>query len=208
MTRSPSNRLRDTWLDALLPDVAFEGWTSVTATRAAEAAGLSEAEQALAAPGGVADLVEHFFNRAEDAARTKIEAADLSDLRVHEKVAFGVRAWLDEMDDHKEAVRRAINWGALPWRASAPAQRTWSVADMVWTAAGDTSEDYNRYTKRGLLASALPSIVLHWLDESDSEAIDAHIARRLKNAMQLGQAGSKVLGPLLRSFKTKPSETV
>lgn len=208
MTHSPSNRLRDTWLDELLPEVAFEGWTTVSATRAAAAAGLSEAEQALAAPGGVADLVEHFFNRAENAARTAIETADLSDLRVHEKVAFGVRAWLDEMDDHKEAVRRAINWGALPWRISGPAQRTWSVADMVWAATGDTSEDYNRYTKRGLLASALPSIVLHWLDESDSEAIDAHIARRLKNAMQLGQTGSKVLGPLLRSFKPKSSETV
>ncbi len=207
MTRSPSNLLRDTWLDALLPEVAFDGWTNVTATRAAEEAGLSEAEQALAAPGGVADLVEHFFNRAEDAARTRIEAEDLSDLRIHEKVAFGVRAWLDEMSDHREAVRRAINWGALPWRVSAPAQRTWSVADMVWTATGDTSEDYNRYTKRGLLASALPSIVLKWLDETDSEAIDAHIASRLKNAMQLGQAGSKVLGPFLRPFRQKSSET-
>lgn len=207
MTRSPSNLLRDTWLDTLLPEVAFDGWTNVTATRAAETAGLSEAEQALAAPGGVADLVEHFFNRAEDTARTRIEAADLADLRVHEKVAFGVRAWLDEMSDHREAVRRAINWGALPWRISAPAQRMWSIADMVWTATGDTSEDYNRYTKRGLLASALPSIVLRWLDETDSEAIDRHIARRLKNAMQLGQAGSKVIGPLLRPFRQKPHET-
>lgn len=205
MTRSPSNLLRDKWLEAFLPEVAFDGWTGRAARHAANAAGLSEAEQALAAPSGVPDLIAHFFNTAQEHACTAIETADLSTLRVHEKVAFGVRAWLDAMETDREAVRRAVNWGALPWRAGAPAQRAWSVADMIWTAIGDTSQDYNRYTKRGLLASALPSIVLNWLDETDSEAIDAHIASRLKRAMQFGQAGAKIAGPFLRPF-AKPEK--
>lgn len=201
MDASPSNRLKDAWLGALLPTVPFDGWTEAAAARAAEEAGLDEGEQALAAPGGLRDLIEHFFDRAEDEAKAAIEAADLDPLRVHERVALGVRAWLEALSPHKEAVRRAIQWGALPWRSGAPAQRAWSVADTVWTGIGDTSQDYNKYSKRGLLAAALPGIVMGWLDETDDEAIDALILARLKSAGRIGQASGKVLKPFLERFK-------
>ena len=56
------------------------------------------------------------------------------------------------------AVRRAAARGFLPWGAGPALQRSWKVADMVWTAAGDTSEDYNRYSKRGLLAGVIPLV--------------------------------------------------
>lgn len=197
MSMPPSEALREAWLDALLPEIAFDGWTEGAARTAAETAGLSAGEQALAAPNGVTDLIEHFFARAESSAAATLAARDLAELRVHERVAAGVRAWLDALDD-REAVRRAIAWGARPWRAGQPLQRAWSVADMVWTAAGDTSEDYNKYSKRGLLASTLPAIVFYWLDEQDGEKVDAYIARRLKSASQIGQAGGKLLKPFLR----------
>ncbi|MEO1473253.1 MAG: COQ9 family protein, partial [Pseudomonadota bacterium] len=197
MTDAPSKTLRDAWLDALLPNIAFDGWTDRAAGRAADLAGLSRDEQALAAPNGVSDLIEHYFDRAEARALETLNAQDLTVLRVHEKVASGVRAWLDAMADDKETVRRAIAYNALPWRASSPIQRTWQVADMVWTAAGDTAQDYNKYSKRGLLAAVLPAITLYWLDHDDPADVDAYIARRLKNASRLGQAGGRIAKPVL-----------
>ena len=201
MTQPPSNALKDKWLEALLPEVVFDGWTDRSMLNAAKTAGLSQGEQALAAPGGLPDLIEHFFDRAQQQAQEKIGAADLDPMRVHQRVALGVRAWLDAMAADREAVRKAIQWGALPWRAGAPVERAWSVADMIWTTIGDSSEDYNKYTKRGLLAAALPGIIMGWLDETEDEAIDALIATRLKYAMQLGQTGGKLLGPLLKPFR-------
>ncbi|HBX93320.1 MAG TPA: COQ9 family protein, partial [Hyphomonas sp.] len=67
MTQTPSEVLRFRWLDAMLPDVPFDGWTEATAARAAKQAGLSEGEQALAAPNGVPDLIDAFFDRAGQA---------------------------------------------------------------------------------------------------------------------------------------------
>ena len=69
MTITPSDAIRSRWLAALLPEVAFDGWTQAAARAAADKAGLSEGEQALAAPGGVMDLIEAFFDQAEADAK-------------------------------------------------------------------------------------------------------------------------------------------
>ena len=62
MTEPPSETLRRRWLAELLPDVAFDGWTEAAARLAAGRAGLSEGEQALAAPQGVVNLIDAFFD--------------------------------------------------------------------------------------------------------------------------------------------------
>ncbi len=200
MTTPPSEALRARWLEALLPLVPFEGWTQTAANTAACAAGLSPGEQALAAPQGIRNLVEAWFDRAEEDARSRLSDTDLCGLGVRDRVKAGLKAWLGVLEPDREAVRRAVARGFLPWAAGDAAARTWSVADMVWTAAGDTATDYNRYSKRGLLAGTIPLIVLRWLDETDEAALDRYISRRLTTAMQAGRAGGRIAGPLLSAF--------
>lgn len=201
MTQAPSDALRSRWLEALLPIVPFEGWTQAAASQAANTAGLSPGEQALAAPQGIRNLVEAWFDRSEETARSRLSDMDLSGLGVRDRVKAGLKVWLAVLEPDKEAVRRAAARGFLPWAASDAVARTWSVADMVWTAAGDTATDYNRYSKRGLLASTIALIVLRWLDESDEDALDRYISRRLTAAMQAGRAGGRVAGPLLSALE-------
>ena len=200
MTVSPSSALRARWLGALLPHVPFDGWTQMAADRAAEEAGLDAGEQALAAPNGLADLVDAFFEAAEAAAAEELTGAALEGLGVREKVAFGVKAWLAALAPHREAARKASVRGFLPWAAGDAVQRTWSVADMIWTGIGDASEDYNKYSKRGLLAAVLPLIFLRWLDETDEAALDDYIGVRLTGAMKFGQAAARIAGPALEAL--------
>jgi len=197
MPATPSEALRRRWLEALLPEVAFDGWTEAAAARAASAAGLSDGEQALAAPGGITDLIDAFFDRAGEEALSALAGETLDGMRVHERVKAGVLAWLAALQPHREAVRRAVQRGMVPWQAGPALQRSWKVADMIWQAAGDTAEDYNRYSKRGLLAAALPPIVLYWLDNPAPEDLDAYIARRLAQASGMGRSAGRILGPLL-----------
>lgn len=200
MPDAPSQILRQRWLEALLPNVPFDGWTEAAMQAAAEDADLSEDEQAFAAPGGLNDLLKTFFDMAEAKARDAIGAVDLDQLRVRDKVKVGVMAWLEALSTEKEAVRRAAQRGFLPWGASAAVQRSWSVADMIWEAVGDTSEDYNRYTKRGLLSVALPSIIMGWLDHEphEREKTEELVTRQIDRTMRTGQFGAKLLKPFLR----------
>lgn len=194
--RIPSESLRDRWLEAALPLVESEGWTDAVMRRAAEDAGLSEGEQALAAPNGVNDLIDHLFELAADAMLAELATRDIENLRVHERVAAGVRTWLDALEPNKVAVRKAAGRGMLPWGAGAAGRRVWRVADAIWEAAGDTATDYNRQTKRALLSAVIPGIVLRWLAGLEGDALDALIMKRLKQVMKLGQTGAKVFKPL------------
>lgn len=194
---TPSAKLRDRWLEVLLPLVPDMGWTEGSADHAAREAGLSAGEQALAAPNGAIDLIDHFFDGAADKMLEGLATRDLTVLRTHERVAAGVRTWLDTLEPHKEAVRKASGRGLMPWGASAAAKRVWATADVIWEAAGDTATDYNRQTKRALLSAVMPPIVLYWLDNDDSEALDMFIASKLQTAMRVGQSGSALLKPIL-----------
>lgn len=195
--RTPSETLRDRWLEALLPMVETHGWSEEAARSAAKEAGLDAGEQALAAPSGLNDLIDHFFEQAAETMLADLATHDLDALRVHEKVAAGIKAWLTALEPNKAAVSKAAARGMMPWGAGAAVNRIWKVADLIWESAGDTATDYNRQTKRALLSAVLPSIVLRWLVTEDEAHMDALIMRRLKQAMKLGQSGSKLIGPLL-----------
>lgn len=197
MTVTPSEALRRRWLDALLPEVAFDGWTETAAGRAANEAGLGDGERALAAPRGVVDLIDAFFDRAAEVAVADLKTQDLASMRVPDRVKAGVLAWLQALAPDREAVRRAVARGLVPWSATPAVQRSWRVADMIWEAAGDTATDYNRYSKRGLLAAALAPIVMYWLDNPSDEDLEAYIARRLAQASGMGRSAGRILGPLL-----------
>ena len=197
-----SKTLLARWLDALLPVIPFDGWTERAAKAAAQKAGLTPGEQALAAPRGLADLVDAFFDTVEQDANQALLASDLSNMGVREKVAHGVRLWLSALAPNKEAARRAGTRGFLPWAIGDALQRTYSVADMVWTGIGDTSTDYNKYSKRGLLASTIPAIFMRWLDEDDDARLEAYIMARLTSAMTLGQTAGKIASPFLDLLKS------
>nr|WP_321360694.1 COQ9 family protein [uncultured Hyphomonas sp.] len=203
MTVTPSQKLRRRWLESLLPEVAFDGWTDAAAARAASNAGLDKGEQALAAPRGVIDLIDGFFEDAGEAAKADLAAQDLSALRVPDKVKAGVLAWLKALEPNREAVRRAVSRGMVPWNAGPALQRGWAVADFVWDAAGDTAEDYNRYSKRGLLTAVLPPIVLYWLDNPSEADLDDYVSSRLAQASGAGRTAGKILGPLLDAVGSK-----
>jgi ubiquinone biosynthesis protein COQ9 len=200
MAEPPSDLLRRRWLTELLPEVAFEGWTEAAVSAAAVRAGLTQGEQALAAPQGVLNLIDAFFDAAEAAARAELASADLTGLRVPDKVKRSVIAWLDALAPNREAARRAASRGFLPWGAGPALQRTWKVADMIWTAAGDQSDDYNWYSKRALLAGVLPAIVLYWADNPAPEDLDGFISRRLANASGIGQRAGRIVKPVLDRF--------
>ena len=193
----PTNTLKDRWLEALLPLAEERGWNASELHEAAKVAELSEGEQSLAAPGGVNDLIDHMFQRAADKMLVEMARRDLSALRTHERVADGLKVWLSFLDPYRAAVKRAAVRGIRPTSAGAASQTVWTISDAVWEAAGDTATDYNRQTKRGLLSALIPSIVLFWAERPDDVELEAHIEKRLGQAMRLGQAGSKVVKPVL-----------
>lgn len=181
-----TTQIRDTILESLMPHVAFDGWTRAAAERAAiEARHTPDILDAVFAHG-TDDMVSHFADMADRAMLDGLGQG--ADLRVRDKITLAVQKRLEWLDTHKETERAAVAYWMRPLRKYKGAKIVWRTADRIWDWAGDTSTDYNRYTKRTLLSGVLVSTTLFWLDEKggDMANVFAFLDRRIDNVLKLG----------------------
>jgi len=106
---------------------------------------------------------------------------------VRERVTLGVRRRIEAVAGSKEASRRAAAVFALPQHSIDGMQSVYRSVDAIWRAVGDTSADFNFYTKRALLAGVYASTMLHWFADSSEGASDtwAFLDRRIGEVMQI-----------------------
>ena len=186
-------------LEATMAHVPFDGW-SLTALKAGAAdAGVAEVLALNAFPGGPADLIEAFSSEMDRRMLVRLEARDLAALRVRERIHAAVRTRLELLVPHREAVRRGMSFLALPIHAPLGTRCLYRTVDAMWHAAGDTSTDYNFYTKRLLLSGVYSSTLLFWLnDRSEGHAETwAFLERRIEDALRLGGTFGKSVASLL-----------
>jgi len=165
----------------------FDGWTPQALEHAAHDLGLSGQDVQRFLPRGPIEAIE-LVNRLADAAMVEaMQKHDLQNMRVRDRIILGVRTRLEQNEAGKEAIRRAMTFLALPQNAPSAARMLYRTVDAIWRAAGDTSTDYNFYTKRGLLAGVYSSTLLYWLnDRSEGHAASwAFLDRRIDEAMKI-----------------------
>jgi ubiquinone biosynthesis protein COQ9 len=162
------------------------GWTDSALKAAAQEAGLTEGEAALACPKGAFDLFDAFADRADQAMLARLEELDLAAMKVRQRVTAAVQVRLEAQAPHKEAARAMTRALANPVRAPEAARLLWRTADRIWRALGDTSTDENYYSKRAILSGVLASTYARWFsDQSDDNAETwAFLDDRIENVMQ------------------------
>jgi ubiquinone biosynthesis protein COQ9 len=183
--------LKDRILDAALPNIVFDGWTQSTLESAAKSLGLTAFDLKRAFPEGPVDAANHFRARG-DAEMLKILTRDhnLPALKIRERIATAVMVRLRLLLPHREAVRRGVGFYTMPWHTAAGLKALYATVDAMWKAAGDTSTDYNFYTKRLLLSGVYTSTLTVWLDDTspDLAETEAFLKRRIENVMQIEKA--------------------
>ena len=193
-TAKASPDLRRRIFEAVLPDVAFDGWTNELLARAAQKLKLDDDQVAEAFPKGPTSLAEYFGEWADARMLEKLNMKKLAEMRIRDRIAFCVRTRLENLTPHKQALSSALAYLALPPRNLLLPKMVWRTADTIWRACGDTSTDYNHYTKRLLLSGVQSSTVLYWLnDKSDRhEKTWTFLGRRIDDVMKIGGAIGKL----------------
>ena len=187
-------------LEAALPHLAFDGWTWAALRQAAEDLGRDPVEAETLFPGGPAELLSVYSREADLAMLAALETQSLDAMRVRDRVALAIRTRLEQNAPHREAIRRGLSFLALPANATLGPRLLARTVDAIWVAAGDTSADYNFYTKRGLLAGVYMATLLYWLEDTseDHARTWAFLERRLDSALRLGGAVGRRLDWLTR----------
>jgi ubiquinone biosynthesis protein COQ9 len=188
-------------LDALVPHIAFEGWTRKALAHALAEVGRDPAEAALVFAGG-GEMIEAYFALADDRMIEAVRAAGLETERLTARVRAVLALRLEQTACDKEAIRRALAWLSLPLQAPRLARIVAASTDSIWYAAGDKSADFSWYTKRASLGAVYLATLLYWLNDTsaDSENTLAFLDRRLAGVGRIGKlrhAAAERLGGLL-----------
>jgi ubiquinone biosynthesis protein COQ9 len=190
MSPDPITAQKDALLEAMLPNVVFDGWTEKALHQAARETGLGAEDLAALLPGGARELARWLDDWADRRMLLALAEEGTEGLRTRQRIIRAVQVRLELLAPYKEAVRRAITQKLSPFGLGHAAQAVSRTVDAIWYWAGDVSADFNYYTKRGLLAAVYGATVLYWLDDASegSAATWDFLERRIAEVLKLPAA--------------------
>jgi ubiquinone biosynthesis protein COQ9 len=186
--RSPfSERETERLIAALLPDVAFDGWTRHALRNAARRANIPLGEATALFPRGAPDLIAAFSRWADHQMLERLAAMPVEPASVSRRVALAMQLRFAVLAPWREAVRRGLSVLAMPQNALLGLRLLYDTVDAIWHGVGDDSTDFSFYTKRATLAGIYAAAVLFWLDDRSPDFADteAFIERRLADLHRL-----------------------
>ena len=183
---SPLDRIRDKLALGVGENAVFDGWSRAAVDSAASQLGVHQPQARLAFPKHKLGMIDAFVQGVDREMEKRLPPAKLAKLKIREKIRALIWTRLEIMAPAREAVRTALSTLAMPQNAPLGASIGWRSADLMWRLAGDTSTDFNHYTKRMTLGAVYGSTLLTWLDDNSEGWTDtaAFLDRRIDNVMQ------------------------
>ncbi len=191
---------------ALAPEIAasaiFDGWSDAALVMAADSVGANRDVARLAFPGGAMDMIDGWIANIDEAMEAAFPSEKMQSLKIRDRIRELVLFRLEAVRGLEEALRRATAIMAMPQNAPRALRTGWRSADAMWRLAGDTSTDYNHYTKRAILASIYAATLAVYVDdESDGkQATREFLERRIDGVMKFEKAKAQLLGRDRESF--------
>lgn len=183
---SPLEKIRAALALSVGENAVFDGWTRAAVDSAADRHGIDRSQARLAFAGDSAAMVNAYVEAVDRQMEKRMPAEKLRGIKIREKIRSLIWTRLETMGPAREAVRSALSILAMPVNAPLALRIGWRSADLMWRLAGDTSTDFNHYTKRITLGAVYATTLLAWLDD-DSEGWSetaAFLDRRIDNVMQ------------------------
>ena len=184
---SPLEQLRRRLALAVGENAVFDGWTRKAVDAAAGQLGIDPIQARLAFPKAQAAMIDCYIREVDRALEASFTPNGLAAMKIRERIRALVWRRLEIMGPAREAVRRALAILAMPQNVPLALRIGWRTADHMWRIAGDTSTDFNHYTKRMTLGAVYGSTLLVWLDDQSEgwSETAAFLDRRIDDAMRI-----------------------
>jgi ubiquinone biosynthesis protein COQ9 len=184
---SPLEQLRRKLALAVGENAVFDGWSRAAVDSAAQQLGINPVQARLAMPKSQSGMIDVYIQEVDRGLEAYFTPERLSKLKIREKIRALIWRRLEIMEPAREAVRRALAILAMPQNVPLALRIGWRTADRMWRIAGDTSTDFNHYTKRMTLGAVYGSTLLVWLDDKSEGWADtaAFLDRRIDDVMKI-----------------------
>lgn len=175
------------FIQSFLNEATFDGWSEKSFKAASLDVYGSDVGAYLDFEDGLDSAAKAFAGWVDEKMQEKLSKDTLSEMKIRERIAALIMSRIEVMAPHQEAVRGYVSYMAHPMRIKLASSLTWKSADIMWRMAGDTSTDWNHYSKRTLLSGVYSSTILFWLGQDDLELDTTRnfMLRRIDNVMQI-----------------------
>ncbi len=172
-------------LEASFPFVTDNGWVKEALEKGALQLGLDPAAVWCLFPEGVVDALHVYHHLLDQRMVEKMEAMPLETMGMTEKITWCVRTRLCLMGEAKPVAVKAARFLMQPSHLFLGKQWISETVHKMWVVAGDTSTDYNFYTKRFLLAAVYGSTLLYWMRDTSQNHQNTwtFLEKRIQNVL-------------------------
>ena len=143
-------------------------------------------------PDGNKDLLEYSLDQLNIELQEYCKSIDLIRLPLHKRIRKILLSKIEIMNKEKNFYKKIFLKSLLPNRTISLSKQLYKSIDQIWYLAGDTSVDFNFYTKRLILAGIYSRVVLFFFNNNNQNELENLLDLNLKRVAKIPELKSKI----------------
>ena len=154
--------------------------------------GLNTDETDLLFPQGNIDLIKFALEQLNNDLEVYCKQIDLIRLPIHKRIRKVLLSKISLMNKDKFFYRSIFLNLLIPKKNFSLSSQLYNSVDQLWFIAGDSSTDFNFYTKRLILSGIYSRVMLFFFNNNNQEELENILDESLKRVSKIPEIKSKL----------------
>ena len=154
--------------------------------------GLNADETDLLFPQGNIDLIKFALEQLNNDLEVYCRQIDLIRLPIHKRIRKVLLSKISLMNKDKSFYRTIFLNLLIPKKNFSLSNQLYKSVDQLWFIAGDSSTDFNFYTKRLILSGIYSRVMLFFFNNNNQEELESILDESLKRVSKIPEIKSKL----------------
>ena len=172
--------------------VADDGLTSNTFKNISKKYNLNIDEMNLLFPGGKNEFLHFVLEQLNIDLENYCKKLDLIRLPVHKRIRKILLSKIYIMDKEKKFYKKIFLSLLIPKKNFSLPIKLYKSVDQIWFIAGDTSVDFNFYTKRFILAGIYSRVIFFFFNNNNQKLLEDLLDSNLKRVSKIPELKTKL----------------
>ena len=172
--------------------IAKDGFNSKAFIKISKNTAINENEIHLLFPDGYNDIIKFALDQLNVELENYCKNLDLIRLPLHKRIRKIILSKVLIMNKEKNFYKKLFLSLLLPKRSFSISKQLYKSIDQIWYIAGDTSTDFNFYTKRLILAGIYSRVILFFFNNNNQISLEKILDTDLQRVAKIPQLKSKI----------------
>jgi ubiquinone biosynthesis protein COQ9 len=162
---------QDKLANLFIQEVPKFGWSRETLLHCAKKQKLSTPNLALMFPSFEYDVLKYLIAQNNSLVEKNYNSFNNTRLKTRDKIKTIMELKFDSNTYLKDALPEMLKFLLRPGNIFMSIKMLHKNSDFIWNLAGDKSNDFNYYSKRGLLSMVYLATLIYWLNDKSNKGI-------------------------------------